>query len=707
MSTTQPKLKIAVGSDFLNGFGRLPQKIQKKVRRFLDEFTANPEASTHNYEKINAAPDPNLRSVRIDQDYRGIVLKPEKGNVYVLLWVDKHDDAYQWASRRTCGIHPGTGTMQVFLTEEAASASMREEAVEQTPAKSEPPSAPPLFEETTDKELLSLGVPENMFKYVREIRDENEVERLEKILPREAFEALYLLACGYTADEVRSDLGFDSEADVDTSDFSAAVERPSSQRQFVVVTDAAEMEKILSAPLEQWRIFLHPSQRRLVEMPANGPVRVLGSAGTGKTVAAMHRAAWLARKLRVRGGKVLFTTFTRNLAADISQNLKKLCSREEWENIEVINLDAWVRRFLEKQDYGLKLSYLDHKTEQLWQNALNLKPENGDYSAEFLRAEWDNVIQAHGITSRRDYLTISRVGRHRRLNRRQRSEIWPIFEEYRALLAENGLAEPADAFRAARELIESNKPTLPYRAVVVDEAQDFGNEAFRLIRALVPKGENDLFIVGDPHQRIYGQQVVLSHCGIDIRGRGRKLRINYRTTEEVKNWATGLLKGLSFDDLDTGSDDAGGVRSVLHGEAPVLESCASITAAAEKALAHLKHLLADAHHSPEGICVVAPYHEELEIIQSHLKEASIPVHKIQPAAADDTTSPGVRLATIHRVKGLEFDHVILAGRLADLEESSETTDLSIKNKALLYAASTRPRKSLYVLKVDKRKHRRV
>jgi hypothetical protein len=516
------------------------------VRRFLDEFAANPAAPTHNYEKIKGTKYESLRSVRIDQDYRGILLKPEQGNVYVLLWVDKHDDAYQWATRRVCAVHPETGTMQVVLTQEAAAESMAQSApaLPTVPAVS---SSPALFKSVSDEELISLGVPAALLVHVREIKKENELDRLEEILPREAFEAVFMLAAGYSVDEARNELGIARQAAVNTSDFAAAVERDSSKRHFVVITDAAEMEKLLAAPLEQWRIFLHPSQRRLVEMRASGPVRVLGSAGTGKTVVAMHRAAWLVRNACSTGQKVLFTTFTRNLAADIAANLKKLCTREEWERIEVINLDAWARRFLEKQGFNLKLTYEHASREDLWKKAVDIAVPPPAFLPEFVRSEWDNVIQANGIESCDAYLIISRVGRHRRLSRLERKQLWPVFEEYRALLNEHGLSEPADAFRTASRLIETRSISFPYRSVLVDESQDFGNEAFRLIRALVPPSENDLFLVGDAHQRIYGHQVVLSRCGIDIRGRGRKLRINYRTTEELnRNHAVGNDFGFDF-----------------------------------------------------------------------------------------------------------------------------------------------------------------
>lgn len=695
MRQTSHAIKLALGADFLTAFSRLPQKQQKKVRHFLDEFTTTPRAASHNYEKIRGARDPNLRSVRVDQDYRGILLAPDRGDVHVLLWVDKHDDAYAWAIRRVCAVHPGTGTMQVLLTEEEVASSMAQSAP--APEAATPTRA--LFDRHTDEELVSLGIPPSLLPSVRELHDEGEIDRLERVLPREAFEAVFMLAAGYSVDEARAELGIAREKSVDTTDFAAAIERDSSRRHFVVVSDSAEMEKLLAAPLEQWRVFLHPSQRRLAELQAAGPVRLLGSAGTGKTVVAMHRAAWLARNACNHGQKILFTTFTRNLAADIAANLKKLCSREEWERIEVINLDAWARRFLEKQGFAIRLSYQDGTAEDLWKKALSLGGASLAHSPDFVRAEWDNVIQAHGIETCDAYMGVTRAGRSERLGRAERKALWPIFEEYRALLNERGLAEPPDAYRTAARLITERKPALPYQAIVVDEAQDFGNEAFRLLRSIVPAQPNDIFLVGDAHQRIYGHQVVLSRCGIDIRGRGRKMRINYRTTEEVRNWATGLLKGLSFDDLDAGADDPGDVRSLTHGQAPIVHACNDLAAAAELMGNHVRTLLDEENASPETICIVAPSRRDLEVLERRMTSSFSKVHRVEPDKPEDSSAEGLRLATIHRVKGLEFDHVILADTFDDLPSPAHASDRGRQRRALLYVAATRARRSLFVCRV--------
>ncbi|MFZ4774167.1 MAG: UvrD-helicase domain-containing protein [Terrimicrobiaceae bacterium] len=688
MNNPSIPVQLAVGADFLSAFSQLPQKQQKKVQKFLGDFTANPDASTYNYEHIRSAKDKNLRSVRIDKDYRGILLKPDRGNVHVLLWVDKHDDAYAWAERRTCLVHPATGTMQVILTVAAAAASVG--ASLQQPSQKGASNA--LFANYSDGEIISLGVPPTLLSIVREVADEKELDSLEKVLPKESFEGIFLLAAGYTVEECRRELGIESQVGVDTEDFVAAVERAGSKRQFVVITDASEMEKILAAPLAQWRVFLHPSQRRLVEMKAGGPVRVLGSAGTGKTVVAMHRAVWLLRNVCAPGEKVLFTTFTKNLAADIASNLKSLCSLGDCERIEVVHLDAWVKRFLDKQEFRLKLIYEDKKGDRLWEEALGIAGRPLGLEADFLRAEWDNVIQANGIDSFEQYQKVSRVGRSRRLNREERKLLWPLFEGYRASLTELGLSEPADAFRTARNLIEARQVAFPYRCILVDESQDFGNEAFRLIRAIVPEVENDLFLVGDAHQRIYGHQVVLSRCGIDVRGRGRKLRINYRTTEELKNWAMGLLKGLEFDDLDAGFDDNSGVRSLFHGENPMVVPCSNETAAGERVASHVNDLL-ESGVPKESICVVAPTHRALEGYEKYVQSICPETHQIETGKAEDIGKPGVRLATIHRVKGLEFDHVLLADSFTT--RSSPSSDESEKKmRALLYVAATRARKSL-------------
>ncbi len=696
MNNVQMKVRVAISADFLLAFARIPRNQQAKVMSFVSKFRNNPAASGINYEKITAAQDKNLRSVRIDEAYRGIILKPDKDNVYVLLWVDHHDEAYRWAQNKQCLIHPETGSIQIFDVENELQAAAQ-------PVYSE--QRRPVFESYKDRELARLGVPADQLSLVRGVCSAAELEQLAGRLPQEAFEALYYLSEGMTYDEVLRDLDRDrNDKPVDTADFAAALDNPDTQRRFYVVEDDLELTAIMQAPLEQWRIFLHPSQRRLVEKQWNGPVRVLGGAGTGKTVAAMHRAKWLAENVfNQEGDRILFTTFTRNLAADIQSSLGKICSRETLRRIEVVNLDRWVGVFLRKNGYDREI-YYPRNENRLWNDALNLKPADVELPESFYREEWERVIQPNGIRTLEDYFKVVRSGRGVSINKVVRKKVWAVFQEYRNLLSENGLSEISDAMLDTAVVLENSKAGTGYRAIIVDEAQDMGPQAFRLLRKMVPEGKNDIFIVGDAHQRIYGNQAVLGKCGINIVGRAHKLKINYRTTDETKNWAMRLLLEDQADDLDGGSDDQKGYKSLMHGNAPLVKHFAEF----KDEIAFIKEYLQKLPASENqlaNVCLVA----RTEALRDQYAQAigndfkTILIHRTEP---EDRSRPGLRLATMHRVKGLEFDYMLIVGvnkGILPLERNEAQSDdplISSDNekqeRALLYVAATRAKKEVLV-----------
>ncbi len=711
-----PNVKVALSSDFLKALDALPKSQKSKVHAFIDKFKENPRSSGINYEKIQAFKDPKLRSVRIDQAYRAIVLKPDRGNVYVLLWVDHHDKAYQWAENKVYDIHPETGSLQVIRAEE----QVLQGGAEERGGPADEPHAEAgggLFADVRDRELVRLGVPELLLPLVRSLETEDALDRASEYMPQEAYEALFLLAAGYPYEEVWRDVQPAAQpGPVDTEDYASALENPNSKRRFYVVDDDLELSKVLNAPLEQWRVFLHPTQQRLVDMEANGPVRVLGGAGTGKTVVAMHRAKRLAQEAG-DGEVVLFTTFTRNLAADIQENLAKICSKDTLAKVEVVNLDQWVTGFLRKHGYEFEIDY-GARSRPLWEDALNLAPPELAVPPSFYREEWEQVIQPHGITALRDYLRVSRVGRGQPLSRKDRKAAWPVFEEYRAQLTEHGLKEREDALRDARLLLEREGDVLPYVAVVVDEAQDMGMQAFRLLRQMIPGGDrkNDLFIVGDAHQRIYRHRVVLGHCGVNIVGRGRKLRINYRTTEENRRWAVGLLEGLRVDDLDGGLDEQSGYKSLLRGEHPDVRAFDTFGDEVQFLAERLRALSGDGevadgnadapHDALRASCVVARTHDLLKKYEGALEATGIGTYAVRRKEADDRNRPGLRLATMHRVKGLEFDHVFIVGvneGVVPLDAASDEASDAVAEReqeemerALLYVAATRAKRGVTV-----------
>lgn len=690
-------IKVAISTDFFSSFARLPQAQQSKVSKFIINFQKNPCSSSINYEKIAVATDPNMRSVRIDQAYRGIVLKPEKGSVYLLLWVDHHDEAYDWAGRHKCNINPETGAVQVFETTDAGIVN------DATSTPSE--SIPGQFDELKDKELMRIGVPEELIPLVRAVKNEVELDAIEHRLPLEAYEGLFMYMAGSRFDEIINERDQKAGA-VDTNDFSVALEKAESMSRFIVVDNELELAKMLNAPLEKWRVFLHPSQRKLVEGNKNGAFRVLGGAGTGKTVVAMHRAKWLAENTLQENSKVLFTTFTKNLATDIENNLKSICTPEVMSKIEVVNLDRWVRGFLRKRSYEYKILY-GSDSDKYWDKAMDLKPLEVDVPDSFYREEWLRVIQPQDIDSKDKYIRASRVGRGTRLSRADRVKIWPVFEEYRNLLNLDSAKEVDDAYRDAADLLVSEQQSLPYQSLVVDEAQDMSAQAFILMRRIVDERPNDIFIVGDGHQRIYGKnKVVLSHCGINIRGRARKLRINYRTTEEIRSWAVRLLEGKDIDDLDGGIDTNDGYKSLTHGNAPVIKNLST----AEEQYEYLAEYLKDKEKNnvPLGnICVVARTNKEVDSLVENMKQRCIEVRKITADSSEKGNEDAVRVATMHRVKGLEFDEMVLASinqglvpldiNLNGKGDAVERRQADLEERALVYVAITRAKKVALVL----------
>ena len=676
-----PRARLAMSSDFLEAYTFLPKPQQRKVRTLITRFAADPTSPGLNYERVQAAD--NLRSLRIDRSYRAIVLKPDTGSVHLMLWADKHDEAYDWARRHHCRVNPDTGALQIYEPQRSSDAHLSAASPAETVAQSGP------FAALRDRQLRRLGVPEVMLPEVRALDGEAALDGMQKRLPLEAYEALFY----YLAGDSYEELVLDREAlegEVDTDDIAKALERMESRGRFVVVDNEMELEEVLSAPLEKWRVFLHPSQRRLVERKWNGPVRVLGGAGTGKTVVAMHRARWLGRHLP-EGERILFVTFTRNLAADIENNLRSICSPQQMRRIDVTNLDRWVYDFLRRRNYDFQIVYNRGQApwKEVWQQALALKDSGLNLPDAFYSDELDQIILANGITSEAEYLRVPRTGRGTPLHRAQRARVWPVFEDYRLNLSLQGGKEMDDAYRAVATLLADDRGGLVYTAAIVDEAQDMGTQAYRLIRALVPEGPNDLFIVGDGHQRIYRRsRVVLGRCGIRIVGRSHKLRLNYRTTEETRSWAVRLLDGREIDDLDGGLDDHKGFKSLTHGPSPQVILFDSAEQQSEF-IARWLGDLAGRGESLRSTCIVARTRAERDSVRQAIEEAGLPGVVLEQNLPDDAGDDAVRLATMHRVKGLEFDRVIMAS----VNEGLVPLPKAIKGHADVAPASGRRPKS--------------
>ena len=689
-------VKVAISSDFLTAFAALPRQTQGKVTEFINKFRNNPQAPGINYEKLKRGNDNKICSVRIDDTYRGIVVRQPESGVYLLLWVDHHDEAYTWAKNKKCEVNPKTGAIQVF---DMISANDVKATSEDTN----------LFTEVSDAEMLELGLPEAQLSFVRSIKDSEEFYNRVSSFSKDVFESLSWVVEGFPVSEV-IEMVMDEKEKIHANDsLSDALESPETLKSFAIVDGEDELRRIMAEPLEKWRVFLHPTQRKIVSRMYSGPARVLGAAGTGKTVVAMHRAKQLASQMK-GNNRILFTTFTANLAADIKDNLRKICTLEKMKYIEVINLDAWVARFLREQGYSSDIIY-DSQIMQLWEDACSLAEDDLGLPVSFFDEEWNRVIVPQEAFTLEQYVKASRNGRGTRLDRKKRIQIWNVFEAYRNLMKERKVRDINMAMHDCRTLISKRAQNAMYQHIIVDEAQDLSASAFRLLRALVGiEHQNDLFIVGDAHQRIYKNRAVLSQCGINIRGRSSVLKINYRTTEEIRKFAFALLKGISFDDLDESIDLGDKCTSLTHGDYPKVLSFKDANEEIEFVISEIRRLNTNGV-SLKNICIVARTHRLIEDYAAQLTKNSIRLFEVKRNKPDDRGLDGIRIATMHRVKGLEFQYVFVVAansRVIPLASAIDYTDSvseqesTTSEKCLFYVALTRAQKGAYVTSYGKK-----
>lgn len=689
-------VKVAISSDFLTAFARLPRQVQGKVTEFVNKFRNDPMSPGIRYEKLNSGIDKKIFSVRIDDTYRGIVVRQQETGVYLLLWVDHHDEAYQWAAHKRCEVNPQTGAIQVFDVQTIVDQVSTPEKVA-------------LFALATDGDLLQLGVPEAQLDFVRSFIYKEDFYKAESAMPQDAYEHLSWLAEGFPVAEVLELVAEEQNTSASGEDLAAALDVPATLKSFVVVDGEDELRRIMAEPLEKWRVFLHPTQRKIVRKTYSGAARVLGGAGTGKTVVAMHRAKQLASKCEGQQ-RILMTTFTANLAADIRENLRKICTLEELRRIEVIHLDAWVNQFLRESSFSAQIGY-DDAIDPIWEKAILLANNDLPFEVPFYKEEWNRIVIAQEALTLGKYVKATRNGRGTRLDRKKRIQVWKVFDNYQNLMKEYQIRDINTAMYESTKLLQAAGRKPRYASIIIDEGQDFSDNAYRLIRALAGEEHpNDIFIVGDSHQRIYRNHPTLSKCGINVRGRSSILKINYRTTEEIRKHAFALLNGVSFDDLDDGADIGGKCQSLTHGEKPIIENFGNANDEFDFILGEVKKLK-NSGVALADICVVARTKKLVDDYIALFTRAGIRSYAIKRNKADDRSYDGLRVATMHRVKGLEFKYVFIAAvnnRIIPLPSAINKTDpvseaeSITSEKCLLYVAMTRAQKGVYITSYGKK-----
>ena len=680
--------RLGIDKDFLREFAKLEKPIQDRVSEVFGKFEQDPH-SGRNLEKINKARDDRFRSIRINQFWRGVVLAPESGDSYTLLKVLPHDDAYAWAQRRKASVNTATGRIEIRDSV----------AIDTTlPELSKMAQAAPelLFAGVKDSTLRRLGVDEQTCAFARALTSVIQLEAAKSFLPANQWDVLYGLAAGLSPEEVWAELGAVTVGqDYDPEDIDAAVAR--STDRVVLVDGPDELMAVFEHPFALWRIYLHPAQRAVVERTYNGPARVTGGPGTGKTVVALHRAHQLAR---AGTGPVLVTTFTSTLSDSLSAGVKLLVdSPEVADRIEVLHVDKLAHRVF-RERHGAPAMLRDSEEKALW--ATITRSLDAPFNEAFLGEEWRQVVLAQEVETAEQYLAAKRTGRGRRLGPKQKAQAWQAMWEFQKALRERNRWTHETVRVEAAQILQQQEAT-PYRHIVVDEAQDIDPMQWRLLRAAVSPASDDLFIAGDTHQRIYNSRVSLRDVGIHVTGRSSRLKINYRTTAEILSWSLGLLRGERIDDMDGGLDSIAGCRSEVHGMPP--ELCGYANREAElTALAETVQGWLNSGVAPSEIGIAARSNKVAGAVLEWLGADSIPLRALSGGkAADDAVSVG----TMHRMKGLEFRCLAVVGvgehqvpptnaiTPAEDDEPTHQHDLQ-RERCLLFVACTRAREELAV-----------
>ncbi|GAA0913369.1 UvrD-helicase domain-containing protein [Virgisporangium aurantiacum] len=695
--------QLALAKSFWDAFDTLEKQVKSGVRKAMAKFQQLTIAELYadkglHLESVNNARDPRMRTIRVNDFWRGVVLAPDDGSdTFLLVNVVPHDDAYTWAARQLYTVNTATRGLEVRNVV----------AIEQlTPALEQAAAEAPtlLFARHSDTALRNLGIDDQVLRAVRTILDKQQLHAFGVLLPEDQFEVLQYLAEGFSPDEVYRDVVAERRPAEPASGDSLATAIANTTSRIKLVTSHDELADILDKPFAAWRVYLHPSQRRVAYRPSyNGPAQVTGGPGTGKTVVALHRVKHLLT--RSPQTRVLLTTFTNALSATLRENLALLLDDEtQLSRVDATTVNAFAHKVVRDVAGRAPTTVGDADERQAWRRVI--RRLDLPWTEQFLAQEFRHVVLAQDVRSAEQYASVSRRGRGSTLRPAQREQVWRAVSAFASDMRASGRATQLQMCAKAADLLRTaDLSEHGYDHVVVDEAQDLHPAQWRVLRAAVAKGPDDLFITGDPHQRIYDSRVSMTALGIPVTGRTSRLRVNYRSTAEILTWAIGLLDATPVEDLTgDGSDDLAGYLSLLHGTRP---SATGYPAQQNEVAALVKQVeswLGSGVPASE-VAVCARFNVLLDKINGALSDAGVPTVRLKdnPGADHD----GVRLGTMHAMKGLEFRCVAVVGMTAsavpfarevtpaDVDRIQHDSDL-LRERCLLFVACTRAREALWV-----------
>ena len=635
------------------------------------QYESNPTHPSLNVHQIDRISDKNFRSFRASSDIR-IIVHTLAGKS-LICYVGHHDDAYEWARKRTIGVHPNTGAIQIVEIDEVT-----QPVTVVTPPT---PQAKPLFAHVSDAALLNYGIPVEALPHVRAVYSEDQLLVLCETLPKEAADALLDLFEGRIPQSI-----IQPESD--------PFRHPDTLRRFFHVKNRAELELAFAEQWESWMVFLHPAQRILAQRTFNGPARVAGSAGTGKTVVAIHRAAFLARQNPSE--RILLTTISNPLARALEQKLNILLANEPQlrEQIEVNAIDA-VARNLSRRSMKRADRVLDPQV--LRKLIYSVSPRELSFPVDFLQAEWLNVIDAWQIADWETYRTFRRLGRNRRLNEAQRQRIWQVMERISREIDHLGMVTLAGLYaRLSRNYVQQSGP---YAAIVVDECQDLAPYHLKFLAAMTRKLPNGLFFSGDSGQQIFQVPFSWASVGVSITGRASLLKVNYRTSQQIRIMADKLVNPYT-QDVDGNDESRNGTHSVFSGPTPEIIQAQSVINEIQQVSKWITQRINNGMPAHE-MCIIVRGNAQVDRARAAAQEANI-----EYAILDEDLRikpQHISIITMHLAKGLEFRSVVIMacdqGVLPDdtrfeSDDPNELNAINDSERQLLYVAMTRARDEL-------------
>lgn len=692
-------MDFRIAETFTAALARLTRDEQKAVKTSVFDLQTNISGQGLQLHRIDASKDPNFWSARVNRDIRIIVHRTSAS--VLLAYVDHHDDAYKWAERRRIEAHPKTGAVQIVevreRVEEIAPATSRQigfppiEGIGTIAVDPKTATGPLPFASLSRDDLLGNGVPEDWLDDILGATEDRYLDVSEH-LPGEAAEALLEYAITGILKQPQP---------IRVSDPFA---HPDAQRRFRIIENVEELQRALDLPWEKWTVFLHPSQREIAEKTYSGPARVAGSAGTGKTVVAVHRAVRLANM--DERARILLTTFSDPLSAALEQKVKILAGQASnvASRISVAPFFGIAREL-----YQLAFARTPNIVHNDLLRSLMSKARDAEaahqFNERFLMSEWTHVIDTWQLKSLDAYADVPRLGRKNRMGKRQRDLLWPIFARVIDGVRSRGLETEASVFTAVAEHYESEMEK-PFRHIIVDETQDLGVPELKFLAAIAPAGPDALFFAGDLGQRIFQQPFSWKALGVNVQGRSATLRVNYRTSHQIREAADRLLAS-SVHDVDGHEEQRKGTISIFNGPVPHVAIAKDTTGEVQAVGAFVTRCLAEGI-APDEIGVFVRTRDELPRARDAIAAGGAASTEI--TLFKGPADGAIRIGIMHLAKGLEFKAVAvmacddmllpLRQRVEAAADEFELDDVIETERQLFYVACTRARDHLMVSGIE-------